>query len=368
MGVSAGTVEGRLPGCGGCAVALLSSGGAMSNDRLPSPDLLTEPAKDAGAAAVLPDDAATRRQRGVFTEYKAADPAPDTNDTRTLLQTIARLEATIRDAPSQVTAGFLLGLAEFAATIRQIESILPAKEAPASDVHFAVEHMQDIAMALRLRDVEDALCDTLDAAIREVGDAIVRSDAAAARTQTAAALLRELAGQINQMIAIAGVAATKKIDSPSAAERFDDTANQPLADSIVAPALDEQQGLTPQPLPLVTVLPDKEAGSGTREEQAIVFEPVSSSLLSPPQIVEEEAAPASDRPSELLVAETSVSILAVSAAVTDTTQATARAAPIATQSPRDSSTEAPRTVSAAANDPLAALNALSEEELIALFS
>ncbi len=344
----------------------------MSNDRLPSPDLLTEPAKDAGAAAALPDDAATKRRRGVFTEYKAADPAPDTNDTRTLLQTIARLEATIRDAPSQVTAGFLLGLAEFAATIKQIESMLPANEAPASDVHFAVEHMQDIAMALRLRDVEDALCDTLDAAIREVGDAIVRSDAAAARTQTAAALLRELAGQINQMIAtggdIAGVAATKKIDSPSAAERFDDTAKQPLADSIVAPALDEQQGLTPQPLPLVTVLPDKEAGSGTREEQAIVFEPVSSSLLSPPQILEEEAAPASDRPSELLVAETSVSILAVSAAVTDTTEATARAAPIATQSPRDSSTEAPRTVSAAANDPLAALNALSEEELIALFS
>jgi hypothetical protein len=337
----------------------------MSNDRLPSPDFLTEPVRDAGAAAVLPDDAATQRKRGIFTEYNAANPAPDTNDTRTLLQTIARLEATIRDAPSQVTAGFLLGLAEFAASIKQIESMLPANDAPASDVHFAVEHMQDIAMALRLRDVEAALCDTLDAAIREVGDAIVRSEAAAARTQSAAALLRELAGQIYQMIAIGGdiavVAPTEKIDSPSAAERFDDTANQPLADSIVAPALDEQQALLPQPLPLLTVLPDKEAGSGTREEQAIVFEPVSSSLLTAPQIVEGEAAPAADQPSELLIAETSASILAVSAAATDITEANARAA-------LGSSTEAPRTVHAAASDLLAALNALSEEELIALFS
>ena len=345
----------------------------MSNDRLPSPDLVTKPAQDAGAAAVGPDEGGSQRKRGVFTEYKAADPAPDPNDTRTLLQTIARLEAAMRDAPSQATVGLLLGLAEFAATIKQIESMLPANEAPTPDVHFAVEHMQDIAMALRLRDVEAALCDTLDAAIREVGDAIVRGDAAAARTHSAAALLRELAGRINQMIAIgddiAGAAATEAIDSTSASteKRFDNTANEPLADSIVAPASDQQQGLLPQPLPLVTVLPDKQAGGELSEQQAILFEPVSSSLLSAPQLVEEEATPARDQPSESLIAETSASIFAAAAAAAETTEDTG-AAPISTQSRLDVGTQAPGTVRDAATDPLAALNALSEEEIIALFS
>ena len=56
-------------------------------------------------------------------------------------------------------------------------------------------------MALRQRDVEAALCDGLDAAIREVGDAIVRSDAAEARADNAAGQLRELARRIADMTA-----------------------------------------------------------------------------------------------------------------------------------------------------------------------
>jgi hypothetical protein len=346
----------------------------MSNDLLPSPDLLAEPVKDAGTAAVPPDDAGNERKRGVFTEYKAADAAPDANDTRALLQTIARLEAAMRDAPSRVTAGLLRGLADFAAAIKQIESMLAANEAPAPDVHFAVEHMQDIAMALRLREVEAALCDTLDAAIREVGDAIVRSDAAAARTHSAAALLRELARQINQMIAlgddITGAAKVENIDWPAeaAAERFDSTSRQPLADSIDAPASDEERGSLPQPLPLVTALPDKQAPNGLAEDRANLFEPASSSLLRAPDIVAEEAAAARGRPSALLIAETSVSNLALSAATTDITEANAPAAPISTRPPLDISAEKPETARAAATDPLAALNALSEEEIIALFS
>ena len=48
-------------------------------------------------------------------------------------------------------------------------------------------------MALRQREVEVTLRDTLEAALRAVGDAIVRNDAAAARAQSAVALLRDLA-------------------------------------------------------------------------------------------------------------------------------------------------------------------------------
>jgi hypothetical protein len=350
----------------------------MSNDRLPSPDLPVEPVSDAGAAVVPADDAGGQRNRGVFTEYKAIGASPDTNATRALLQTIARLEAVVRDAPSRVTAGLMRGLAEFAATIKQIESMLPANEAPAQDVHFALEHMQDIAMALRLRDVEAALCDTLDAAIREVGDAIVRNDAAAARSQSAAALLRELAGQIDQMIAIGddivGVGATERIDSPAAATagRFDDTAYQPLADSVVVRDSDEQQELLPQPVPSVAVLPDKQAKSGPSEERPILCEPVSSSLSRAPPIIGEEAAPAVDQASARPVDETSASILAASAADADATEAGPRTTSISAQPLLDIGTDATRdatrAVRATANGPLAALNALSDEEIIALFS
>jgi hypothetical protein len=62
-----------------------------------------------------------------------------------------------------------------------------ASGAAAPDVHFAVEHIHDIAMVLRRRKVEATLGDTLEAAIREVGDAIVRNDGAAARARSAVA-------------------------------------------------------------------------------------------------------------------------------------------------------------------------------------
>jgi hypothetical protein len=291
----------------------------MSSDRLPLPDMIAEPAKADGAAVAHADDAARAPVRGVFTEYKAADPAPEVNETDTLLQTLARLEAAVREAPSQVSAGMLRGLAEFAAAIKQIESMLSANEAPSPDVHFAIEHMQDVAMALRSRDVEAALCDALDGAIRQVGDAIVRGEAAAARTHSAAALLGELAGQINQMIAFGDNvirAAAEELDT-AAAERFGDTANPPLADSIDASPSDQEQASSSLPLPLVAPLPDKQADDEPSETQTIPFESAPSPLLSAPLIVEDEAFPASRNESELRTVETSESILAVSVAAID---------------------------------------------------
>ena len=52
-------------------------------------------------------------------------------------------------------------------TIRQIESVLKANGTLAPEVHFAVERVHDVAMALRMREVDAALCDTLEASIRE---------------------------------------------------------------------------------------------------------------------------------------------------------------------------------------------------------
>jgi hypothetical protein len=71
------------------------------------------------------------------------------------------------------------------------------------DVHFAVERIHDVAMALRMRDVDTALCETLEASVREVGDAVVRHEAAATGALSAAALLRDIMGRIEDLAVVA---------------------------------------------------------------------------------------------------------------------------------------------------------------------
>ena len=61
----------------------------------------------------------------------------------------------------------------------------------------------DVALALRIRDVNSALCNTLDASVREVGDAVVRHEAAATGALSAAALLRDILNRIEDLIRVA---------------------------------------------------------------------------------------------------------------------------------------------------------------------
>src|SRR5579872_1023641 len=92
--------------------------------------------------------------------------------------------------------GLFEGLADLAVTVAQIETVLQANGPLSPDTHFAVERIHDVAMALRMREVDAVLCDALEASTREIGDALVRSDAAAARSLSAAALLRDIARRI----------------------------------------------------------------------------------------------------------------------------------------------------------------------------
>ena len=57
-------------------------------------------------------------------------------------------------------------------------------------------------MALRRRDVEPALCDALDEAAREIGDAMVRGNAAMVGKSSSASLLRDLMERVNDLIAL----------------------------------------------------------------------------------------------------------------------------------------------------------------------
>jgi hypothetical protein len=173
----------------------------MSNDRLPLPDIFAEPPNDADYQAFYAELTATERGRNFLTEYARRSRHPDTH---MLVSTIGRLDAAMRDdPPREVTAAFTRGLADLAAAIEQVAAVLAASESTAADGLFAAERIQDIVLALRRHQVEAALCDALEAAIREVSDAIVGNNAAANRAASAAALLRDLARHVNDMIAVA---------------------------------------------------------------------------------------------------------------------------------------------------------------------
>ena len=250
----------------------------MSNELLPSPDILGEPLRD--AERVTAEIGAAAGDRGILTEYAGGHP-----ETQGLVDTIARLEAAVQERSRETSAAISDQLTDLVATIERIEAVLRPNGVSAPDVHFAVEHIQDIAMALRQREVEAALCDTLDAAVRDVGDAIVRNDAAAARAQSAAALLRDLTRRVTDLIALAA-----SVEEPAAkpgergvnveapkheTNRFDDTFDRPVTDCIEARVVnalmsdDDHAASFLRPALAPLPLPDNEAEAAPQEHPAI---------------------------------------------------------------------------------------------------
>lgn len=160
------------------------------------PDIIAEPRREPAGDIVRAQIGAAERQRTLITEYIHRNRRPDTDK---IVGPVARREIATPSAvppPSDLARR----LTELADMIGQIELALHDSETSAPDVHFATERIHDVAFSLRQRDVEPALCDTLEAAIREVGDAIVRNDVAAARAAGAAAQLRDLARSVSDMI------------------------------------------------------------------------------------------------------------------------------------------------------------------------
>lgn len=299
----------------------------MPNDPLSLPNNAAqsrEEADDWRSGAAL---AATDRERTFLTEYTSHQ-----TDTQRLRATLAPLKSTtLEGPPSEASASFAHALAAVATAIHQIENMLAANAGAAPDVYFAVERVQDIAMALRQREVDAVLCDGLEEAIREIGDATVRHDAAMSRVAGAAALLCELARRVDDMVtrgaASAGVSATDHdLNAPEVA--FDADADVPTPN-----LLNENTGGSPGPLgPVHQALPEKQAELDAEESRGRLFQRVPLPVPSP---IEERAEAQHPGKAELSL------------------------------SARTDANQAPRELS---DGPLAVLQALSEEELIALFS
>ena len=94
-------------------------------------------------------------------------------------------------------------LAQLAAAIGQVEAVIAAGGGPAAGGLAASERIQEIAFALREGETDSVLCEALESALFDLGEAFAQHDAAAERAQSAAALLRGLRASISAMIALA---------------------------------------------------------------------------------------------------------------------------------------------------------------------
>ena len=222
----------------------------MANDPLSLPDLLGESRSETDYQAVRAELMATKHGRDFLTEYARRNLDPDT---RKFVSTVARLESAMRDHQvPQIPATMLQGLKGLARAIVQSEALFLAAGDSAADDLLAVERIQDIAMALRRRDVEPALCDALDEAAREIGDAMVRGNAAMVGKSSSASLLRDLLERVNDLIALCDSAT-----SPGANERAGDGLPREAA------TFDESKSRNDAG-PLITIAAEKTANDESR--------------------------------------------------------------------------------------------------------
>ena len=184
----------------------------MPNDPSTLLDLLAglpDPADyDAICVAVM----ASERGRRFLTEYARRNRHADT---QVLVGAIARVEAALRGEPSPHGSETQAGeFTDVAAAIDGIAAEIATNKAPPPDTFAALERIQDIAFVLHERPVEQTLCDALDAALRDVSDALVQSDRALERTHQAAEQLQALANRVRAMIAGSGPVAPIPSNAP----------------------------------------------------------------------------------------------------------------------------------------------------------
>src|ERR1700740_3577745 len=100
-----------------------------------------------------------------------------------------------------LAAAPVCNLAELASVLARVEALIAAAVDERPDAAAALERIADIAFVLHEREVEPSLCDALDAAMREIGEANARSRASVQRAQEAVELLRALARRLEVMMA-----------------------------------------------------------------------------------------------------------------------------------------------------------------------
>ena len=170
----------------------------MASDLSSLPDVLDESPSDADYHAFHAELMATERGRNFLTEY--ANRNLD-QDARKLVSTVARLESAMRDQRTpQIPTAMFHGLMEAARAVEQSGAASSTAGGSTADDLHAVERIEDICMALRRRDVEPALCDALETSAREIGDAMVRSNAAAIGASSTASLLHDLLARVHELV------------------------------------------------------------------------------------------------------------------------------------------------------------------------
>jgi hypothetical protein len=113
---------------------------------------------------------------------------------------IGRIDAAVEES-SQPSTLPPRELADLAAAIERIESLIVEGAAQGPDGTAAVERISNIAFTLHEHEVETELCDTLDAAVRDINDGDALKNLSAERKQQAAELLRQLSRRVHDMIA-----------------------------------------------------------------------------------------------------------------------------------------------------------------------
>lgn len=364
---------------------------------------------DADLAAAM----ASESGRRFLTEFASRNRHADT---LMLVGAIARVEAAIRGEPppqaADVSARDLIALA---AAIDGIGVALAAAETQAADAFAALERIQDIAFVLHERPVEPTLCDALDAAVREISNALSQADRAAQNRRKTAELVSALANRVRRMIGGSGPnAASDEITAiqPSAsADRQGLVADddRPSAEAVVLAAAGEAQtpsavaaswtATLPEPSLVEsgpTLLAREAVADATANEptsnrasasEAILYEAMtighSEHVGAPDEVaIEQETTAAASFgeawPSEGLLPSQAYAAEQVAQPDEAAPEPFAPlpipsplAAPATAQVPPPQAAARPLLPSVslpAAGDPLAAVNALSEEELIALFS
>jgi len=238
----------------------------MPND--PLAQILAGLPDEADYAAVHAALMATERGRRFLTEFADRHRHADTT---AIVGAIARIEATLRgDGPPRADAAG--DLMEIAAAIDRVQAALAAGTTPAADISAAIERLLDIAFMLHERPVEATLCDGLDAAIREISAASMRSESSAEGIREAAELVRALASRVREMMALSSASrdahqpAGANVDATSGAGFFElatndgETFAQAVAELAASlPALTDAPGEPVDAAPE----PEPESGEGT---------------------------------------------------------------------------------------------------------
>jgi hypothetical protein len=224
----------------------------MSSEPLPLPEIWSDPPKGEVETART-ELFANSRSSLVLIEY--ASGYAQQPDLQAFIRPVAqtRQPAARERLPSLAPAALLKGLADLGSIVTQAEALLRAQGTLKSDAHFAVEHIHDVAMALRMRDVEAVLCDTLDASVREVGDALVRHEAAATGAFSAAALLRDVVRRLEDLTVVAARIGATDADvqsRPPISDTDTDTGMKPSPPVVGEPVVSEEprradEGLEP---------------------------------------------------------------------------------------------------------------------------